>query len=205
MAHISGGKMTYERRVKTGEYEHKHGAAEISFVVEPGENHEKIMDIAAAHAHGSVIRLLGLSDGRLSARPPSDKDRLATEVGGAAAAQTDEKAPKKSATKPPAPAAVVDPAGADVVGAQQMITGTTGAQNAAEVGDPLTSEPPPINDVEFTTAISKHNGETKNTAAIRALIAIYTPQDGQKHQAAEIPQEKRRPFLTELHKIGKLS
>ena len=33
---ISGGVIKFERRIKTGEFEHKHAAAEISFTAEEG-------------------------------------------------------------------------------------------------------------------------------------------------------------------------
>jgi len=37
MAHITGGEVTFERRLKTGDYEHKHAAVKMSFSVDESE------------------------------------------------------------------------------------------------------------------------------------------------------------------------
>ncbi len=178
MGHISGGTVTYERRIKTGEFEHKHANAQNSFTIAEGENEAEMIDKAGAHAHFQVHRLVGAKD---TANLLTDKDRLA----------------RKQADKPPTPAAQtdgvkVDPAGMEVAGKPA---------DPASLDDVLTGASAPMKDEDLLKHITKVNEATKNTPAIRVLIGKYTPQDGAKHSAVEIAQDKRAAFLLELNAI----
>lgn len=205
MGHITGGVVKFERRVKTGEFEHKHAAADIAFSVPEGENAQETIDLAGAQAHGQVHRLLNISNSG-PAKTPTDKDKLAAAVVGDAAVEK-----HKRSTKLPAPA---DPASMDVVTDQpaggpqsggNAVTGTPPEPQSADpaaIDDVLQSAPVEVTDKDLTAHISKHNEKTKNAVEIRKLIGVYTPQDGLKHSAVEIPQEKRSAFLVELAKIA---
>ena len=203
---ISGGVIKFERRIKTGEFEHKHAAAEISFTAEEGGDPTIITNHAGDIAAHQVHCLLAKPFDPTAVL--TDKDHLAAAATSAAKGKD-----KKAAAKPPAPStgtAQADPAaiGGDepaktqtAASAQPVATQQGNAADPAALDDLLGSAPREINDVELTTAISKKNGETKNALAIRQLIGTYTPQDGQKHQAAEIAQDKRAAFLAELDKV----
>jgi hypothetical protein len=47
MAQITGGKVSYGRTVKTGDYENKKVEVELTFSVDPGENYAELFDLAS--------------------------------------------------------------------------------------------------------------------------------------------------------------
>ena len=63
--------------------------------------------------------------------------------------------------------------------------------------------PAEITDDELLTKLTHANGETKNSKAIRTLIASYNPSD-RVYTAREIVQAKRRQFLADLLQIPKI-
>lgn len=199
MGQVTGGVVKYERRVKTGDFEHKHAAAEISFSVPEGENDTKIIDQAGALAHGQVHRLLGTISGGTDGK--TDKDRLAEAAGAPAEGK------KTRAAKPPATPPAADPGAMDVAQEQPAKTEPAKPEPAAadpgDLSDVLSSAPAEVSDADLTAKIGRVNAATKNPTAIRVLIGKYTPQDGNKHQAAEIPQDKRQAFLAELDTVPK--
>ena len=187
MGTITGGVVKFERRVKTGEFEHKHAAAEISFLVPEGEAPQATVDLAGAQAHGQVMRLLGLP---AKAAAPTDKDRLAEAAG----------APPKVNKKLPAPDAAS--MGDDVVTEQPAPTITSSkaiveANAAAMVeDDEFTAAAAPVTDKDLGDLIRKRNEATNtNKDAIKVLIGKYAPAGA---RSSEIPQEKRAAFLAEL-------
>lgn len=131
---------------------------------------------------------------------------------------------RKAADKPPAAnanvasvasvAAVADVKGADLggVGGVTVVPAETkqAIQSGGERNDPASLDdvlgvvaPRVITDNELMSGITRKNGETKNSAAIRALIGQYVPQDGKPHQASEIAADKRQAFFDELEKVQK--
>lgn len=203
MGHITGGVVKYERRVKTGEFEHKHAAADIAFTVSEGATNQEAqetVDLAGAQAHGQVHRLLALPVVG-PAKTPTDKDRLAAAIVGDAAQDKHKRSTKLPVPADPASMDVVTDQPAEAAKEQKVGTSPTPADPAA-VDDVLQSAPVEVTDKDLTGHISKHNEKTKNTPEIRKLIGVYTPQDGLKHSAVDIPQEKRGAFLVELAKIA---
>ena len=188
MPQITGGKISYGRTIKTGDYESARSDAEFSFVVSEGEDFEKIADIAKAQAHGKVHDLLRLKTEPLAAaKPPTDKDK---------AAEKTAKTAEKPAAKPPAPA-TADPAAIDVV---------TDPKPAADVvveDDPLGAvAPSKVTDEEMSGAITKKNTALGNPQKIRELVAKYAPQDGNPHSFRDVDQAKRAAFITELKALA---
>ena len=178
MPQITGGKISYGRTIKTGDYESARSDAEFSFVVSEGEDFEKIADIAKAQAHGKVHDLLRLKTEPLAAaKPPTDKDK---------AAEKTAKTAEKPAAKPPAPA-TADPAAIDVV----------------VEDDPLGAvAPSKVTDEEMSGAITKKNTALGNPQKIRELVAKYAPQDGNPHSFRDVDQAKRAAFITELKALA---
>lgn len=84
---ITGGKVHYLRRVKTGDYEHADVNTELSFVVRDGSDYRDILDTATTEAQQNTLRMLGLSKGAVRAaikKPPvvvEDKSKTISEPG----------------------------------------------------------------------------------------------------------------------------
>ena len=202
---ITNGKAYYEQRTKTGEFEWKHASAQLDFTVPEGEDHQKTFDLAMALVQGKVRDAIGVSrTGSLS-----DKDKLALQAGG----PLPDKPPRKTAEKPPTPAApalAADPAAIPDPQSGKPTQespagpgeGTSLTADPGAIGDDVfTSAPTEVTEKALTDAIGHTNGATKNTLAIRALIGKYTAQDGKKHQSSEIAADKRAGFLEELKHV----
>lgn len=98
-----------------------------------------------------------------------------------------------------------DPASMGGGEAQAIQTGGERVDPGAVDESLFTSAPPAITDNDLMATITRKNAETKNSAAIRAMIGRYVPQDGKPHQAVEIPQENRAAFKLELDTVQKLA
>jgi hypothetical protein len=166
----------------------------ISFSTEVRADLEAITKEAARVADEVVNEKLGRVAGeapkKTGGRKAADKPPAATTAASPAAIVAD-------------PAAIVEVKPAEVK--QAIQTGGERVDPAGMTDDVFSStvEARVINDNELMSAITRKNGETKNSAAIRALIGKYVPQDGKPHQASEIEASKRQGFLTELDTIPK--
>lgn len=201
MAQITGGAVRYERKLNTGNYEHKIASAEFQFVIAEGEG-SAVADIASAHAVEKAHQMLGL--GRPEAKadvntvapdPETKVDVVQTPPAADAkpvtrrSRQVTEHKPEAKADPPPViemPAPEPTPAPAADEG------------QLWEAEDVTVAEAPPVKDDEIAKACSRQFEATKNGPAIRALVFRYA---GQGQQARAIPQDKRRAFLAELERI----
>jgi hypothetical protein len=84
MSQITGGSVTYERRVKTGDYEHKHLACTLTFTIDEGDTKSSLDEVARSRAivlveqglraeiTDSSIKLPGVDPAKVvAADPPS--------------------------------------------------------------------------------------------------------------------------------------
>jgi len=60
MAQITGGKVSYGRTVKTGDYENKRCDVELTFAVDIGEDYEHVFSLASRQAVRKLHEILGL-------------------------------------------------------------------------------------------------------------------------------------------------
>ena len=187
MGQINSGSVRYLRRKNTGDYNHVEAAAEFSFTVDVGEDHNVAAALALTAAHVHVRNAL---DGKIAEPAPtvklvSDKEKLASAKA----------APKKPPATVEDPTAVEEPAaGVSTVtvapGSASIVT------DAAEVDDIMTPSVAEINDVELTRLITEKAAATRNATAIKALIGRYVgPPPG---NARGMTQEQRRAFVAEL-------
>lgn len=211
MSQITGGSVTYLRRVKTGDYEHKEAATTIQF--SNGENEEDISAQARAVAVDRTNEALGIKPAdapvtqpstpatapmkpratRGAAKPPTVQalPNTAGEAGGEVASSTTGGATSEA-----------DPF-ADS-GLQEQITapasgGTEPAGSDNGFDDDLLSPPAKeINDKELVEALQAHNRKVNNSPGIRALVGKYVAVP---KRAQDIPQDQRRQFLDELAKV----
>jgi hypothetical protein len=61
MAQITGGKVSYGRTVKTGDYENKRCDVELTFSVADGEDYEQMFSLASRQAVRKLEEMLGLT------------------------------------------------------------------------------------------------------------------------------------------------
>jgi hypothetical protein len=199
MTSIQGGKVTYGRTVKTGDYENKRADVEIMFNVEEGQDADTALDIAATMAKDKIHQMLGIivKAAPASTKPvPADpvapagaKEAAAAAMNGADAKPTPKvpKAQKAAAPKAePAPEPTPEPKAAD------------------PVDDFDSAEEPEITDTQLTAEASRKNKELQEThqgaapAMIRKLIGEFV---GAGKQMKDIEQAKRAEFLRRLKEM----
>jgi hypothetical protein len=206
MTSIQGGKVTYGRTVKTGDYENKRADVEIMFNVEEGQDADTALDIAATMAKDKIHQMLGIivksapastkapvpstpAIEKLEAAVISSKEAAAAAMNGADAKPTPKvpKAPKAAAPKAePAP----ERPGSEVSG--------------DPVDDFDSAEEPEITDTQLTAEASRKNKELQEThqgaapAMIRKLIGEFV---GAGKQMKDIEQPKRSEFLRRLKEM----
>ena len=221
MSYISGGSVTYLRRVKTGEYEHKEASASISF--SQGEGEVDISSEAAQLALTRVNETLGI--GQPAPATGVAKPATAQPEPGTAGAEAPKPTQRRGSRKPPAVETQAPPAGGQEAdpfaegstsqsSAGQSTVGSSSSQPSTQsttpaggegngFDDDLFSPPQPeINDKDLVAAVFAHNQKVNNGPAIRELIGKYVVAP---KGARDIPQELRAKFLLELVEIGKPS
>jgi hypothetical protein len=208
MTSIQGGKVTYGRTVKTGDYENKRADVEIMFNVEEGQDADTALDIAATMAKDKIHQMLGIivksapvvtntpragetaEQTAVRSAPRGDKEAAAAAaMNGADAKPTPKvpKAPKAAAPKAePTPEPAPEPKAAD------------------PVDDFDSAEEPEITDTQLTAEASRKNKELQEThqgaapAMIRKLIGEFV---GAGKQMKDIEQAKRAEFLRRLKEM----
>jgi hypothetical protein len=207
---ITGGTVSYERRVKTGEFEWKQFTSILNFTSDKGEDPEAALHaasrIAVNHTH-QMVGLLKAAPGEVkttSAGGDAAKAAFADKAAGKTPAPA---APKKGAAKPPA-------AGKKAAAP----TGQSISEGDGEPFDPLADDTPPaqtlpddditdllgeaepVTDAQLNQAAVAKATQTKNGGAIRQLGAKFGGGPAPK-TLRDIPQEKRNAFLEELKKL----
>lgn len=208
MSQITGGSVTYLRRVKTGDYEHKEAATTIQF--SNGENEDDISAQARAVAVDRTNEALGIKPAdapvtqpltpaavpqkpratRGAAKPPTVQALPNTEgeAGGAAASSTTGGATSEA-----------DPFASETTTEPNSTTSASTQSSDNGFDDDLLAPPAKeINDKELVEALQAHNRKVNNSPGIRALIGKYVAAP---KRAQDIPQDQRRQFLDELEKV----
>lgn len=209
MAQINGGKVTYGRTVKTGDYENKRVDVELSFSVDEGEKHDEVLNTAAQLAVSKAHEVLGFPQKstvttevnekgepvikRKPGRPPSVE-----KTGVVAQASTDvASVVVENPTQPTASsvASVTEPEKSSTAVSEKTASSSGQVSDPAAVTDEGWEQPAEITDKDITAALQKKNADIKNPMAIKKLIGHFA---GVGKFAADIPQAKRREFLTQL-------
>lgn len=213
MLHITGGRVTFGRTVKTGDYENKKAEYTLDFNFgEDDVSTEELIamagDIAMRRCH-AVLGLKVPGDVPGTAIPKVEhKAPAAAEVMQAPAAPPADDAPKKKPGRPVGsgtkvkltpPPAEANPANAEI----EHVLG-------APADDDLLSMPADdvpavkeISDKALMEAIVERNKDVANPPAIKKLAAEHGAQQGQ--QMTSIPQEKRAAFLAALKLVKPLA
>lgn len=227
---ITGGRVTFLRRVKTGEWEHKEASAEITFSVPEGDgaSDQGTFDRAFDIAQGGVLQRLGLV-AKLSV-PVAVVAATQGSANGAGPTGAAPEVPadpprttrRASVKKPPTVISNITPE--EIAAAKAAAAGREITEHPEDRQDPVQVEreeilanvdlvgdfsddllSPPVQEITdkaLVEAIQARNIKVKNPVAIRALIGKYVapPKTGR-----DIPQDQRAAFLLELEAIGAAS
>lgn len=207
---ITGGQVTYGRKVKPADYEGKDAIVMLSFNVEDGQDAQAVLDGVSHMAMTKALSMVGLQPrGTAEPTPPAggkeaaaeklnaaDKDKTTTTRKRPPAAEKDQ---DKTPAKDPA---AID----DGEPARQVSTTPEDRKDPSEIVDEniFGAEPETpakvetLTDAQLTDAISTHNGKVKNAQEIRKLIGQYVKAPG---QARDIPADKRAEFVAKLKEI----
>lgn len=207
MVQITGGTVSYQRRVKTGDFEWKEFTTSAAFTPDAKEDPADALKAASRiivnHTH-EMVGLLRAAPGTVKATPEGEAAKAAF----AQKAEAPAEKPKRGAAKPPASKKAAAPTG------QAISEGEPGegdfdpladdVKPAVELPDDditdLLGEQEPVTDEELNKAAVAKAQQTKNGAAIRQLGAKFGGGPAPK-TLRNIPQDKRHQFLDELKKL----
>lgn len=193
MLQISGGKITYGRTVKTGDYENKRADVEMHFSGDDGDDFEELIAMAGAIALKQCHAILGLKAPALPASTPS-----ALPTPAPAAPAEPKRRGRPPAVKPaPAPAAPAE---------DELSLDDAPAPEPAEADVDLgLDEPKEITDKDLSDAITSQQAKSQDKAAsaqkIKALFKALCPA-GTIPSFRGIPPERRAEFLESLKTVG---
>lgn len=194
---ITGGKITYGRTIKTGDFESARADTELSFVVPEGDDAQAWAD----RVSGMVV---AKTEELLSKKRSGDaaKAAYAAKAGTANPPVETPAANKRTPRQPPkATPAATEPPKADQADASSSTRPGQQAQDDLGdlMGEPAPEKPKEVSDQELVAAVTRINGRIKNAPAIRALIVEYvgSPPKGLK----DMPQAKRQEFLEKAEKL----
>lgn len=184
-AHITCGKVTFERRLNVGQYEHK--LANIEFMVSAEDDSDVAfaLELASCRAHDEVHRLLGIK------APP-------LELSGR---QRVEQAMAKNALSEVHEVIVTNPSVEEP--AQEKPKGKRPPKPPV-AEEPAVVEATEITDVELQQAARAKQQETGNRAAVLTLIKQYADPANQTPFLAQTPQANRQALLDALKTVEKL-
>jgi hypothetical protein len=209
---ISGGAVSFTRRLPTEPYAHKEATISFTIAADDGGDAQASVQQAGDLAFAHVHRLLGVIAPTLAghkdvlssivAQAEAMTGRVDLAVASAKEAGT-VKPPK--ATKPPTPPKAADPAGFDEPGSEAAEDKAAKAHDAAAMEeDEFTGTPKEVTDTDLTTACGQAKQRLGGPVEpIKKLIGRYTPQDGKHYMLIDIPQDKRAAFLLELKALKK--
>lgn len=213
MNYLTGGTVTYNRRMKTGDYEHADVKVELNFSFPDDDcDREALLAMAGRLAHKQCWDLLNAKSviQAPAARPiaapaPAAPAARAPEPAAAPASPPDEP-PKRGPGRPVG------------TGKKRLVPGSQpppaadpldmGELDAAPEADPLDMDEldaptvAEITDKELTEALAKKNAELKDALAIRKLIGKYVQAP---NRAASMAQEMRPKFMAELAALKPLA
>ncbi len=218
MAHITNGHVSYERRVKTGDFEHKHAAVAIHYALDAGDDADALIEFAGTLATSHVFKLLGAKPAPLGQKvpdgpPPSNGvvpvadpspavDAVAPVIVDVVVADprpvdvlppvTNLKQAKRAAKTKQGPMTVISET--DVVVEHIPFVPPT----AELIYEDFTADAPAVSDAELGQALSRVAAKLKDRPRIQALIGEFV-QSGQSYTL--IPAVRRAEFITKLEAL----
>ncbi len=207
MAHITNGHVSYERRVKTGDFEHKHAAVTLHYALDPGDDADALIELAGTLATRHVFKVLRAKPapvGQSVPDGPPPSDGVVPVADPSPAVDVTEVIPEvivaevippvtnlrqaKRAVKAKQPVVVdVDPVVVDPV-----------PEAVSEVVDDFTAAAPAVSDAELGQALSRIAAKLKDRPRIQALIGEFV-QTGQSYTL--IPAVRRSEFVSKLEAL----
>lgn len=211
MGQITGGKVTFLKRIQKAQFEPVEAAVEISFAVGDGEDHQAIFDTASNAAKAKVEELL---TGKPAPAGRTKADLEAEAIARGNKPDATEVKTRQTRRPPSSKPATTDAETLPADDVRSQHTVVNGKPKEDPKGDATTTdedifsaggdEPAKIiiTDEVLLSKIAATNGKIKNPPAIRALIGEYfKPEEKTGKQAKDIPQEEREDFLAELAKL----
>lgn len=203
---ITGGSVTFLKRVNRGNYEHEEASVKLDFAMnEDGTDHTTVLGRAQAEAKVGALVQLGLMKVEVAPVAPSAP----------ATAQSTASTTGKGRTKAAASAAKEEPDADDPLAAAPSPTATDAAVST-QGDDPLgsvsglTASTPSTDDLTAQREVSDNDLQTALAKKNEALIKAHGPQGTMKIRdlmgrfvapgktVREIPQSDRASFLAQL-------
>lgn len=205
MAHITHGAVTYERRVKTGDFEHKVASVTAHYALLDGEGPDvadQLIATASALAVGHVHQILKGTPAGVG-NPPAARDGAPTNAGVAAAVPAPVEHVVASDPEPvPVVVEVIEPVtnlkAAKRAAAKRSLTIDADPVPTPEVLDDFTADVPIPTEGELGQALSRVANKIKDKTRIHALIGEFV-QTGQSYTM--IPPVRRAEFLAKLEAL----
>lgn len=193
---ITNGTVTYSRTVKPADYEGKTGTVELSFVLEDGDDAEKVLATVGNMAKARALALVDIQP--KTAATTATAEKQPTKEAAAAAINAEDEAKKAAAAKAKADKAAAAKAAKEAEAAKTKEADdlTTFDEDAAPA--------PEITDKALTEAMTakmlklkeKHGGAAP--VKIKELIAKFVEPP---KKSADIPQNARPEFLKKLEAL----
>jgi hypothetical protein len=216
MAHISNGSVVFERRVRTGDFEHKHASITVHFALDPGESHD-IVATAGRLAFGHVHQLLGFRPAPEVPVPDAGNGPVPGAVAPVCAGAdvplepvsdgpadipleglpppvTNLKAAKRAAAKKDKGIDVVSDTVPEVVHIPPAVV-----EAVREIVEDFTAEAPAATDAELGQALSRKMAQLKDRPKIQTLLGQFV-QAGQSYSL--IPAVRRGEFMQKLEALA---
>ena len=219
---ITGGSVTFLKRVNRGNYEHEEASVKLDFAMnEDGTDHTTVLGRAQAETKVGVLVQLGLMKAEVAPVAP-----LASSAPATASAQSTARTTGRGQTKAAASAAKEEPDAAasdDPLAAAPPSTSSpaTDTASAASTGDDplgsvsgLTASTPSTDDLTAQREVSDNDLQTALAKKNEALIKAHGPQGTMKIRdlmgrfvapgktVREIPQSDRASFLAQLEALA---
>jgi len=202
---MTGGSVTFERKIKPADYESKGAIVQLSFNIADGQDTQAVLDEVSKMAMGQALKMVGVQEQPGKTKADLEKEALDRAGQGnppAASSKSPRKPPSSKKTEEKADPAK-DPAAVDdaPAGERQVSANPEDRKDPAAVDDALFSAadaPKEITDAELMQEITAHNAKVKNAPEIRKLIGEYVKPPG---QARDIPQNQREAFVKKLKEI----
>ena len=219
---ITGGSVTFLKRVNRGNYEHEEASVKLDFAMnEDGTDHTTVLGRAQAEAKVGVLVQLGPMKAEVAPVAP-----LASSAPATASAQSTARTTGRGQTKAAASAAKEEPDAAasdDPLAAAPPSTSSpaTDTAAAASTGDDplgsvsgLTASTPSTDDLTAQREVSDNDLQTALAKKNEALIKAHGPQGTMKIRdlmgrfvapgktVREIPQSDRASFLAQLEALA---
>ena len=217
---ITGGAVSYTRRVNKGNYEHEEASAKIDFIAHDGMDASPVLAAAEVEAKASVMAQLGLASRpatapvvqNAAAKEPEVKKVVAhrkskeIEALDTAGPSADPLAPAANASAPATPPASPVASGASAGGDDPLAPAGVSATTAStpSTDDPFTAQRE-VTDADLATAAAKKNEalvkvhKEAGTMKIRDLVGQFLPPG---KTLRDLAQADRPAFLVKLEALA---